>query len=373
MNADVVVVGGGLVGSAIAFGLTGSGMKVALIDGDDRDFRASNANGGLVWLHGKGVGLTPYHRLTRQSVDLWPAFRDELRDLTGIDVKLVQEGGLHLCLGEDEYEQRAARLMRLHNQIGDNDPDYEMLDRNALNKLVPKVTFGPDVSGASFGRLDGFANPLLLLSALHQGIIRRGGKIHAGQPAHSVQAAGTNGFIVSFGDKKMAASRVVIAAGLGTESLAAQVGISVPTKPLRGQILITERMEPFLPLPMLGLAQMPEGTVMIGTTHEDAGLDTSTTADAAASMSAVAVRWVPAIAHAKLVRQWSGLRIMTPDGFPIYAESETHPGAFVATCHSGVSLAAVHAHSVAKSIADGRMAPFFDIFHQRRFDVPSAA
>lgn len=165
----------------------------------------------------------------------------------------------------------------------------------------------------------------------------------------------------------------MIAAGLGTSSLAAQVGLHVPLRPERGQLLVTERLEPILPLPTMGVRQTAEGTVMIGVTNEATGLDASTTTSAAARMSLDAVRTFPALAQATLVRQWAGLRILTPDGFPIYAESPTHPGAFVAICHSGVTLAAVHAGELADAVIAGRLPAAMDVFHHRRFDVPQAA
>jgi glycine/D-amino acid oxidase-like deaminating enzyme len=64
---------------------------------------------------------------------------------------------------------------------------------------------------------------------------------------------------------------------------------------------------------------------------------------------------------------------MTPDSYPIYAESQTHPGAFVTLCHSGVTLASAHATLLADSIAAGRLPSSFDAFHHRRFDVPEVA
>jgi glycine/D-amino acid oxidase-like deaminating enzyme len=112
---------------------------------------------------------------------------------------------------------------------------------------------------------------------------------------------------------------------------------------------------------------------MIGATHEEKGFDISTTSSAAADLSARAVRIVPSLGRATLVRQWAGLRIMTPDSYPIYTQSESHPGAFVALCHSGVTLAALHATLIADAIASGTLPASLDVFHQRRFDVPKAA
>lgn len=373
MNPDVVVIGAGIVGCSIAYGLAGQGVRVLALDGADRDFRAAGANFGLVWLQGKGMGMPEYQQLTRESVDEWADFSAELTGTTDVDLQYQNDGGLTICVGDAQFEQRRATLLRLHNQLGGDQADWHMIDRDELAKLLPTVPFGPEVSGASYGRRDGAANPLRLLAALQAGIIRKGGTIRGGQAVRSIRKEKGGGFAIEFGSEVISTSRVVIAAGLGSKDLAAQVGLDIPVRPQRGQILVTERMESFLPLPLHGIRQTQEGTVMIGATHEEAGYDASTTSEASVSLSTGAVRQIPALADATLVRQWAGLRIMTPDRHPIYAESETHPGAFVAVCHSGVTLAAVHSDRFAKAVATGRLPPAFDIFHQRRFDVPQAA
>lgn len=373
MNADVVVVGAGTVGAAIAYGLAKRNVRVLLLDGGDRDFRAATANFGLVWLSGKGIDMPAYQWLTRDSINLWPEFSAEIFETSGIDLQYERRGGLVICLGEEQLEQRRATLRQLDAQRGTTEPDWEMLDRRALAKLFPKVQFGPDVTGASIGRLDGHTNPLRLLAALHAGVVSKGGCLRSASTVRTIESHNGGGFTIQFGSDRVAAARVVIAAGIGSKSLAAQVGLDVPIRPQRGQILVTERMEPFLPLPMSGLRQTSEGTVMIGATHDDVGFDTSTTTQAAAALSANALRRIPALSGAKLVRQWAGLRILTPDGHPIYAESESHPGAFVALCHSGITLAAAHAAQFAGAVVEGRLPASLNAFHQRRFDVPKAA
>ena len=373
MKADVVVIGAGTVGSAIAYGLAGKGTNVLVLDGEDRDFRAATANFGLVWLHGKGMNMPAYHFLSRDAVDLWPEFCRELTDATGADLQYEKNGGLVICLGEDDYHQRRDTLQKLQNQLGGAEPDWEMFDRRALEKLMPKVRLGDQVTGASLGNRDGHANPLRLLAALHAGIQRKGGRVVGGSLVRSISPEPGGGFQILYGDKSVSAGRVVITAGLGSAALAAQVGIDVPIRPERGQLLVTERVEPFLPLPTLGVRQTREGTVMIGATNEDTGFDASTTTAAAARLSADAVSAFPGLGEATLVRQWAGLRVLTPDGFPVYAQSERFPGAFVATCHSGVTLAAIHVDRLADAIIAGRIPASLNAFHQGRFDVPQAA
>lgn len=388
MTADIVVIGAGLVGSAIAYGLARRSVRVLVIDGSDRDYRAANANGGLVWLQGKGLlrrqdrsnqgeqqhnEKPAYQQLTRDSVDLWSDFSSELTDTTAIDLQYECKGGLVFCLGEAEFEKRRADLLRWQAQLGRAAPDWEMLDRSRLVELLPKVQLGPDVVGASYGHRDGHCNPLHLLTALHVGLVRRGGQLLAGKTVRAVQSDGGEGVTIDLEGVRVSAARVVIAAGLGSKALAAQVGLDIPIRPQRGQMLVTERLEPFLPLPLHSVRQTREGTVMIGSTYEEVGFDTSITCDAAASLSARAIRQLPGLSEANLVRQWAGLRIMTPDGHPIYAQSQSHPGVFVALCHSGVTLAAVHAELLASAIAAGQLPLSFDVFHPRRFHVPKAA
>jgi glycine/D-amino acid oxidase-like deaminating enzyme len=368
-DADVIVIGGGLIGSAVAYGLLRHNQRVLVLDGEDRDYRAANANGGLVWLQGKGANMPAYHSLSRLSVAAWPEFCAELEADTGSDIQYVNRGGLKICFGEAGLEQRRESLMRWHNQQS----DWEMLDRACLEKLVPNVEFGFDVAGASYCQGDGQLNPLRLLAALHSAIGRKGGELRGGAPVHAVRPSGDGGFVVDFAGGRASAPRIVIAAGLGCRAIAAQVGLDIPIRPQRGQMLITERLDPFLPLPMHTITQTGQGTVMIGTTNEEVGFDNATTVSGVAGLSALAVRSIPALSRVNIVRQWAGLRIMTPDGGPIYAESTTHPGAFVAACHSGVTLAAAHAGILADAIATGQLPSSLDDFHHRRFDVPQAA
>ena len=80
-------------------------------------------------------------------------------------------------------------------------------------------------------------------------------------------------------------------------------------------------------------------------------------------------RYFPHLAEARVVRTWGALRVMTPDGLPIYDQSDSYPGAFAASCHSGVTLAAAHAHIFAKYVSNGRLGPELEGLSAGRFDV----
>ena len=112
---------------------------------------------------------------------------------------------------------------------------------------------------------------------------------------------------------------------------------------------------------------------MIGASSDHVGYDTSLDFATVARLAARARRVLPAIGRARIVRSWSALRIMSPDGFPIYAESETSQGAYVVTCHSGVTLAAAHALDLAPALLRDGFNETFAAFSLGRFKATAAA
>ena len=108
-------------------------------------------------------------------------------------------------------------------------------------------------------------------------------------------------------------------------------------------------------MPTTHVRQTNEGTVMIGDSHEDAGFDVSSDAGVMKTIADRARRTFPALGELNVVRTWAALRVMTPDGYPIYDQSQSMPGAFAMSCHSGVTLAAAHALDFAGFVADGAL------------------
>lgn len=352
---DIIVVGGGLVGAAIAYGAAKSGAAVVLLDQGDIAHRASRGNFGLVWLQSKGAGFPRYARWSRDAIDHWSTLARELIDLTGVSPDLEQNGGFWLGFSEREVNERAAMLTDI--QATESRSPFEMLSHDELKARLPSI--GPTVVGGSWCPLDGHANPLKLLHALHAGFKLHGGRICNGVDVRQVVPLEPgHGFRVMSADgQEWRGQKIVLAAGLNNDTLAPQVGLHAPVVANRGQVLITERLRKFLPYPTNKARQTAEGTVQLGFSVEDVGLDDGTTTSAVEWIAKRAVMTFPILASVKLVRAWGALRVMTPDGAPIYQESRTFPGAFTATSHSGVSLAGSHAYEIGPWIAGVRGAP----------------
>ncbi|MET3792762.1 NAD(P)/FAD-dependent oxidoreductase [Aquamicrobium terrae] len=361
---DLIVVGGGLVGAALAWGAQIAGANVVLLDEGDVAFRAARGNFGLVWLQGKGVGIPPYMHWSLRAGRMWPDFAERLSTAVSFDIGWRQPGGLQFCFSEAEIAKRRDIIAR--TQADGGDIDISILDRADLRALLPDI--GDEVVGASFSSLDGHVSPLYLLRALQLAFQAAGGHYRPGFRVEHINAE-TGAFRASSQIGSVLGRRIVLAAGLGAAKLAPQMGLSMPVKPERGQIVVTERVKSFLPYATNCVRQSVEGTVLLGSSHEERGFDEGTDVATTAALCRTAARVFPALADATVVRSWGSLRVMTPDGLPIYEESARYPGAFAVTCHSGVTLASVHALEIGPALVQGRLPSHLSSFTSERFDV----
>src|SRR5215470_13399229 len=145
-----------MVGSAVAYGLARRGADVVLLDEGDIAYRAARGNFGLVWTQGKGDSMPAYAAWSLDSAALWPEFAERMTQAAERDIGYRRSGGLAFCLGEEEYTARDAQLRRWHNLLGAGQgaPPTTLLDRAALEKLLPETPLGPRVVGASLAHGD---------------------------------------------------------------------------------------------------------------------------------------------------------------------------------------------------------------------------
>ncbi|MBU3000952.1 FAD-binding oxidoreductase [Roseovarius nubinhibens] len=365
MQADYAIIGGGIVGLSVAWGLLGRGHKVIVIDGEDGAFRASRGNFGLVWVQSKGMNQPRYAEWSQGSAAAWAGYAAELAEETGRDIPLDQNGGLDLHFSDETLEKTVAQYETLKSKLGGNYP-YEILRGNALRREEPHL--GPKVAAAILHHQDGHTNPLRLLVALADGVRKRGGRVVNGRRV--VEAAKPDGFRLTCDDGTVVeAGKVVVTAGLGAAQIGPQLGFKAPVRPQRGQVLITEKLPKMINRPSLIARQVDEGGIQIGATNEEVGHDDRVTTPGVAHLAAEAVAAYPFLARAQLVRSWAALRILTPDGLPIYQQSREMPGAYLVTCHSGITLSAAHARFLPEWLDATEAAPNLEVFSEDRFTL----
>ncbi|MEQ9694980.1 FAD-dependent oxidoreductase [Shimia sp. SDUM112013] len=364
-RADTTIIGGGVVGLSIALGLLRAGEKIHVLDGADHDPRASLGNFGLTWLQGKGASYAPYTRRTWQAITAWPDFAATLQDLSGIDVAHHATGGYEFFTDPDELDGMAADLAAQSNTLGPGF-SYEVLDNAALKQALPGI--GDTVIGATYTPHDGHVNPLRLLSALRKALQNGNGRISNGWVVQDIRRNGDDGFTLTNakGDVHQT-GRVVLCAGLGAAALGERLGFRATVRPQRGELLITEKLETRLPFLSSTLRQVDEGGIQIGGTKSDGGLDDREAIEKMRFLARHAVAVWPALKDVNVVRSWGALRVMTEDGYPVYARAPDGSEAYLVTCHSGVTLAPLHATLLADWINQTSAAPDLEAFSDARF------
>ncbi|WP_157953562.1 NAD(P)/FAD-dependent oxidoreductase [Zobellella maritima] len=359
---DLVIVGGGVCGLALGYGASRRGQRVLVLDDRDALARPSRGNFGLIWVQGKGVGFSDYARITQASARLWPGFADELQQLTGVDLEYRPSGGLDFCLSPQEVLEREAGLEALHADTG---LQTRMLNATELACFLPGVGHVP---GASWCDMDAHVNPLMLLLALAQGIERRGGSVRRDEAVQQAEAGSDGVHLLLDGGKEIHGRHLLLCTGLGGEALRDSLGVTLPVRGVKGQILVTARQPPLLPFATAHLRQTADGTVMCGDSWEEGDTGNQTQTLVLGKIARTATRLLPALGQARMLRAWAATRVITPDGAPLYQPSARYSNVHAVACHSGVTLAAWHALELAGLLAQHSGAPLLSMTTER-FDV----
>ena len=347
-----LVIGGGIVGSAIAYGIADLGEQVIMLDGGDRDFKASRGNFGLVWIEGKGWNNSAYARITQQSAHLWDTLTPQLETCTGVDIGHIHTGGLNFFLNEDACGEHEKKLQKLQQHTPNF--DYQFWGQDTLKKQYPHI--GKEVIGAYYCTQNGIVNPLQTLYALWQGITAQGGQIKSHIYVQNIIRPSTYDgmYTVHTNQGRIYTHKVILAMGLANTDLGEKIGLDLPVRSQRGQIVVTEKVAPLLDIPSLQIRQTVEGGIMMGETHEDNVIGTDTTATGMQFITRRALRIFPILAQVNVVRCWGAMRVLTPDGLPVYAHCQN---AYGVSLHSGVTMCAYHVYEYAKYIVSGQCPP----------------
>lgn len=337
-TTDVVVIGGGLAGTAVALFLARAGAGVTLVERHDLGTLASGSNAGSLhvqipfepFLEGGDVfarGFAPVIPLLLRSIELWKELSADL----GRDFEVDTPGALMVAETGDQLRQleRKAQIERAAGL------DVEMLDRAALRARAPYLS--DHLLGANFCAVEGKANPLGAASVMGAAAAKAGAAIlrHARVEGIGVEAGG---FRLRTSAGEIVARRVVNCAGADAARIAAMVGVDLAIEGFAIQVNVTEPVEPLVRHLVysagvrLTLKQTRLGALLIGGGYP-AALDRATgrplvNLDSVAANVAAAVRTVPALAGVNVIRTWPAIVNGTPDWRPILGEAPGVRGFF---------------------------------------------
>ncbi|MGE7416456.1 NAD(P)/FAD-dependent oxidoreductase [Methylobacterium tarhaniae] len=364
LTVDVAIIGGGTAACAAAVALREAGLTVALLEKRLCGAGASGVNFGGVRQQGRDFSELP---LSRRARVLW----DGLNAKLGEDVGFEATG--HIKLARSEADM--AVLEAYARDAAEYGLDLQLLGPNALRAEMPWL--GPAVVGASLSPTDGQANPRVVGPAFARLARRLGAEVREHAPVRHAAHDGA-GFTVEAEGVSVRSRSLVNAAGAYGGAVAGWFGEAAPVAPLAPNMVVTEPLAPLVTrsIGVVGgdvyLRQTRRGNVVLG-----GGRGTADSADglarpvAATSLGAIGktLTLIPDLAHAQVIRSWSGLDGEMPDHIPVIGPSGTTPGlvhAFGFSGH-GFQLGPVVGEILAELVTTGRSASPLQPFRIERF------
>ncbi len=359
--AEVLIIGGGIIGCAAAYELSKAGAAVALLERGELGGAASGAAAGMLIPPPEAAPSGPFRDLCRASSALFPSLVPALRRETGIDVQYHASG--MLMVAETEERAQALRaIVRWPASSGGLTLDW--IEAEPLRRLEPALS--PALPGAAYSPDQRHVNPGRLTQAFAQAAACRGAHLRQGTAVTGFLRRGDRVTGVRTPSGRIPADHLVMAAGPWTRMLARKLGVDVPTRPMRGQML-AYRATPLRHI-ISGdegyLIPKPGGFLYAGATVEDVGFRPRTTARGLAWLRRMARALVPGLRYGQVASAWAALRPGSPDGLPIIGPLPGYDNVYVATGHfrNGVLLAPITGKLVAQLILEGQtempLAPF---------------
>ena len=369
-GADVAVIGGGVIGLAIARALCLRGMKrVMLIERASLGAEASHAAAGMLAPQAEANRADAFFDLACASRDLYPSFADELREETGTDIELERTGTLYLAFTEKDEEEMAHR----YNWQQRAGFPVERLSAEEVRRLEPCIS--RQVRGALRFPLDVQVENRRLIAALSTSIEKHNVRLLTQTYVRSliIERGQVRGVETSRGN--VHAPVVVVATGAWTSFLASS-DKSFPAlgiEPVRGQMLCFETnprlAHHVIYSPRGYIVPRLDGRLLAGSTTEHAGFEKRVTGAGVHAITSHALEIAPAVGNLPLVDSWAGLRPRAEDEWPVMGACAEVLGLFYATGHyrNGILLAPLTGELVAEQIMTGGTPPLLDAFSPDRF------
>ncbi|MCU7960529.1 MAG: FAD-binding oxidoreductase [gamma proteobacterium symbiont of Bathyaustriella thionipta] len=365
-KADVIIIGGGLMGSSSALQLALRGQRVIVLEKDHPGRHASGVNAGGLRKLNRHPAEIP---LSLAASAIWA----DIHSLLGqhCDVKLC--GQLRVAENSadmQKLEQRAALLESMGYQ------HEQIISRQRLYELAPALA--PHCTGALYCADDGYARPYHALSAFRSRAEALGVEYHIGEQANALQKNAA-GWLVHSARQTYQADAVINCGGAWAGQICEMLDEPAPLQVAAPMMMVSERVAPFLE-PVIGAAsrklsfkQMQNGTLVIGGAHlahynacdQSTRMDFSKLAESARTVCAL----FPQLRTVKIVRSWCGLEAFMPDQLPVISASHNSPGIFHAFGFSahGFQLSPVIGQIMAQLVLDGHSRLPIEAFSIQRF------
>ena len=351
-HADLIIIGGGIIGCAIAYNLAKRDIKPLLIDkAPTVGTEASWAGAGILTSHASTH--EPYPTLCRASLALYPTLAEELRVETQIDIEFIQSGTLSVFFNQAE----AAGLIGLADRRVKRGFSAEVLTPEQAWQLEPALSKA--IAGAVLFPEDAQVRNPKMVTALAKGAAKLGAKFRLGNPVTNFIQENDRVIGVVVNGETLYADAFVIAAGCWAGPLMAQLDVPIRVEPAKGQIVLVEAMPPLFQYVVdgLGIYIVPraDGKILLGATVEFVGYNKTATVDGAKQMIDAGIAIAPQLADSTFVQTWAGLRPYAKNG-PLLGYLPGHGNVVLASGHfkNGILLAPITGQLIADLLTTGQ-------------------
>lgn len=335
MNAEVIIVGGGIIGCAAAYNLAKNGTSVLVLEGSENIGNGgSSRNGGGVRQSGRDPRELPLAMYAIKHI--WK----ELSDMLDTDVEYYQHGNLRLGSTE-RHRQILEGLTKRGAEYG---LDVRMIDGYEARQINPYLS--EEVTCASWCPTDGHANPLMATMGYYKMARRLGAHFISGEKVKELRKIkGAARQVVTESGNVYEGDKIIVAAGYDSRFIASTVGIDIPMQPVLLETLVTEAAAPMF-WQMLGTAdadfyghQTTHGSFVFGLNsgyepYAKPGKPFSSSIAASAACRGI-MHYFPSLADIKIVRSWAGWMDSCADHVPVISTVEEVPGLILACGFSG--------------------------------------
>lgn len=356
----VIIIGGGVIGCSIAYYLAKTGIETVVIEKENCvGSAASWAAAGI--LACRASTRNPYAELCRHSLALYPTLAKELQTTTGTNIEFIQSGVLCISLTEDEKKNWEGLAQRRLN----NGYSAKILSSEQVQTLEPSIS--KKVLGGVYFPEDAQVRNPRLIKALANAAVKLGTQFLTGYAVNQFLFDGNHLVGIKTNRGRIFGDQFVISAGPWSRQVANFLGVALPVKPAKGQMIIAETMEPIINKPIHGLetyiVPRADGKLWIGPTVEDVGFHDKTTLSGIHQILESAIQLVPSLAKKTLLKTGIGLR-PKGRGKPYLGRLTEYNNVIVASGHykNGILLAPITGKLIAELIAKGTTSLSLDPF-----------
>jgi len=370
MNSDILIIGGGVIGLAIARELRRKGVgAITVIERGHLGHEASWAAAGILAPQAEADRIDDFYRMCSASRDMYPRLAEELLNETNIDIELGRSGTLYLAYSEEDVAEIRKRF-EWQRSAG---LDVEHFSGQDCRSLEPSVS--EYALEALFFPYDWQVENRKLLAALAEFAHLNEVKLIEGTAIDSILTERGRATRVRTADNvNFSADAVILATGAWTSLIKiGELAVPIDVKPIRGQMICFKqpegRFRRVIYSPRGYVVPRYDGRVLAGATVEDVGFDAETTESGVASLRAVASEIAPCLADLEIVDKWAGLRPFAADGLPVIGRFSQIENLFVATGHyrNGILLAPFTAKAITDLVTENRSSEFLPSFSPQRF------